>query len=184
MARRDKPAKQPATTTDSEAFREAKSACLRLLAVRPRTRADLAKALARKEFEPDVAERVLDRLEKARLIDDTEYAEMVVRSRHTYQGLGKRALRSELMQKGVDREVAEEAIAAIDGDAEEARARKLVRSRLRSLSNVDGTTAVRRLVGMLARKGYSEGMAYAVVREELATAGRETTLLDESPPST
>lgn len=48
-----------------------------------------------------------------------------------------------------------------------------MRKKLRSLSRVDDVTATRRLVGMLARKGYGSGMAFAVVRDELAQAGRE-----------
>ncbi|MGH3433647.1 MAG: regulatory protein RecX [Thermocrispum sp.] len=162
--------------------RAAKTACLRLLAVKPRTRADLAKALARKGFEPEVAEPVLDRLERAGLIDDAGYAEMLVRSRYAYQGLGRRALKSQLLRQGVDGAVAEGAVGAIGADDEEARGRELVRKRLRAMSGVSQEAAIRRLVGMLARKGYPAGLAYRVVREELAAAGRETSLLDLPAP--
>lgn len=164
----------------TDPVKKAKSDCLRLLAVKPRTRADLAKALARKGHEPDVAEQVLVRLEKARLIDDAEYADMLVRSRHTYQGLGRRALKSELVRKGVAATVADEAVGTIDAEQEEARARELVGKRVRSMASVDDTTATRRLVGMLARKGYPEGLAYRVVREALADAERDTSLLDQA----
>lgn len=165
--------------TGDDPFRKAKSDCLKLLAVKPRSRADLAKALARKGHESDVSEQVLDRLEKARLIDDADYADMVVRSRHTYQGLGRRALKSELVRKGVSAAVADEAVGALDSDDEELKARELVGKRVRRMTGVDDTTATRRLVAMLARKGYPEGLAYRVVREELASAERDTSLLDE-----
>jgi regulatory protein len=158
--------------------RKAKAAALRLLAVKPRTRADLARALARKGFEPEVVDSVLDRLERARLIDDAEYAEMMVRSRHAYQGLGRRALKSQLLRDGVEGEIAQEAVDMIDAEAEETRARELVRKRLRAMARVADDVAIRRLVGMLARKGYPQELAYRVVREELAEAGRETELLD------
>ncbi|WP_028849005.1 regulatory protein RecX [Thermocrispum municipale] len=158
--------------------RKAKAAALRLLAVKPRTRADLARALARKGFEPEVVDSVLDRLERARLIDDAEYAEMMVRSRHAYQGLGRRALKSQLLRDGVEGEIAQEAVDMIDAEAEETRARELVRKRLRAMARVADDVATRRLVGMLARKGYPQELAYRVVREELAEAGRETELLD------
>jgi regulatory protein len=181
MARASQRGKQQADTPVDPA-RKAKSECLRLLAVKPRTRADLAKALARKGFEPDVIEPVLEKLERARLIDDADYAEMLVRSRHTYNGLGRRALKSELLRQGVDGAVADEAVGMIGAEDEEARSRQLVRKRLPGLAGADQQTAVRRLVGMLARKGYPEGLAYRVVRQELADAGRETALLDELPP--
>ena len=70
--------------------------------------------------------------------------------------------------------MAREALDEIDPEDEEAAARALVRKKLRSLSRVDDTTATRRLVGMLARKGYGSGLAFAVVKEELATAGRDS----------
>lgn len=158
---------------------KAKDVCYRLLAARPRTRDELRKALARKGIDAEVADEVLGKFDKAGLIDDAQFAETWVRSRQTYQGLGKRALKSELLRKGVDRQIVEDTIEEVDPEAEEGRARALVCKRLRALSGVDEVTAVRRLVNMLARKGYSEGMAYRVVREELSAVGREATVLDD-----
>jgi regulatory protein len=154
---------------------QAKDICLRLLTVRPRTRVELAQALARKGVEEDVAERVLGRLDEVGLIDDAAFAEVWVRSRHNLQGLSRRALAVELRRKGVADESASEALAAVDAGAEEERARQLVRKRLRVLDNADEPTKIRKLVGMLARKGYSEGLAFRVVKDELRTS-----LLDET----
>ncbi|WP_083471673.1 regulatory protein RecX [Kibdelosporangium phytohabitans] len=161
---------------DPEAY--AKDVCLTLLTARPRTRAELYKALLRKEVSPEVAERVLGRLDQVGLIDDKAFAEMWVRSRHTYQGMGRKALSVELRRRGVDNDTAAEAVAAVDEDAEEERARLLVRKKLPSMRSADQQTKIRRLVGMLARKGYSQGLAYRVVKDELANVGDETDLLD------
>jgi regulatory protein len=157
----------------------AKDICLRLLQFRARTRAELAQALGRKGIEQGVIERVLGRLDEVGLIDDKGFAEVWVRSRHTYEGLGRRALAAELRRKGVDDAVTAEAVAAVDYDAEEERARQLVRKKLRTMSGADGSVQVRRLVGMLARKGYSQGMSYRVVREELREAGQDTAVIDD-----
>jgi regulatory protein len=138
----------------------------------------LKKALIKKEIGEEVAEQVLGRLDDVGLIDDKAFAEMYVRSRHAYQGMGKRALSIELRRKGVDNDTAAEAVAAVDEEAEEERARQLVRKRLPSMSTADNQAKIRRLVGMLARKGYSQGLAYRVVKDELATIGEETSLLD------
>lgn len=181
------PRKTDSTCSDREQPKDpahlARDLCYRLLTARPRTRVELRDALARKGIESEVAEDVLDKFNKAGLIDDTDFAESWVRSRHANQGLGRRALKSELLRKGVDKEIAEEAVGALDGTAEEERARALVRKRMRALGQVDETTVVRRLVGMLARKGYPEGLAYRVVREELAEAGRDASLLDDAQHS-
>ncbi len=154
---------------------QAKEICLRLLTARPRTRVELAQALTRKGVEADVVEQVLSRLDEVGLIDDAAFAEMWVRSRHGFQGLSRRALAVELRRKGVTDESAAEALASVDSDAEEERARQLVRKRLRALGGADETTKVRKLVGMLARKGYSEGLAYRVVKDEVRTS-----LLDDA----
>ncbi|MEV4314526.1 regulatory protein RecX [Actinocrispum sp. NPDC049592] len=156
----------------------AKDICLQLLTARPRTRLELRKALVRKGIEADVAEQVLGRLDDVGLIDDKAFAEMWVRSRHTYQGIGRRALSMELRRRGVDSETTAEAVAAVDSDAEEERARQLVRKRLPSMGAADQQTKIRRLVGMLARKGYAQGLAYRVVKDELQNVGEETNLLD------
>ncbi|HEV2782983.1 MAG TPA: regulatory protein RecX [Actinophytocola sp.] len=159
----------------------AKDICLRLLTVRPRTRAELQQALARKGIDGEVIEGVLGRLDAIGLVDDRSFAEVWVRSRHTYEGLGRRALAAELRRKGVEESVTAEAVAAIDYGAEEERARQLVRKKLRTLGGADDAVRVRRLVGMLARKGYSQGMSFRVVRDELRSADADTDLLDDAP---
>ena len=156
----------------------AREICLRLLTAQPRTRAQLHQALLRAAISEEVAERVLGRFDEIGLIDDAAFAEMWVRSRHTYQGMGRRALSVELRRKGVSDEVAAEAVAAVDDESEEQRARELVRKRLRTLGGVDEQARIRRLVGVLARKGYPQGLAFRVVREELRAAGDDTDLLD------
>ena len=83
-------------------------------------------------------------------------------------GLARRALAQELRRKGIDDEIAREALDEIDPDDEAAAARELVRKKLRPMRGARRhATATRRLVGMLARKGYPPGLAFAVVREEL-----------------
>jgi regulatory protein len=164
---------------EAEEQRKARDICYALLTARARSRQELYDALLRKEISPGVAEVVLGKFDRAGLIDDAQFAEMWVRSRHTYNGLGRRALVMELRRKGVADEVVAEAVAAVDSEAEEERARELVRKRLRTLSGVDETTKIRRLVGALARKGYAEGLAYRVVRDELRAAGAEASAMDE-----
>lgn len=156
----------------------AREICLRLLTVRPRSRAELASALGRKGIEPDVADRVLGRLSDVGLINDTAFAEMVVESGHRHRLMGRRALSAELRRRGVADETAVEAVAAIDSSDEERAARQLVERKLRSMSALDDPTRIRRLVGMLARRGYSEGLAYRVVRDTLREQGSSTELPD------
>ncbi|WP_084522624.1 recombination regulator RecX [Nocardia inohanensis] len=153
---------------------QAKDVCLRLLTDRARSRSELATKLADKGYSEAIANKVLDRLAEVGLIDDAAFAQQWVQSRHTYSGKGKRALAQELKRKGVAQEDAEEALSAISSDDEHARATDLVRRKLRTLPrDLDREKAIRRLVGMLARRGYNSGTAYAVVKAELAGAGND-----------
>ena len=114
------------------------------------------------------------RFDEVGLIDDAAFAAQWVRSRHVVRGLGRRALAVELRRRGVADDVAGEALSGIDVQAETERARGLVERKLRNLpiGTPDARAATaRRLVGMLARKGYGAGTAYAVVREVLADRG-------------
>ena len=133
-----------------------------------RSRAELAGKLARKRVPPDVAEGLLDRFEEVGLVDDAAFARDWVQSRQAGRGLARRALAVELRRKGVDPEVVSDAVSAVDPDDERTAARELVRRKLRSLERFDQPTQLRRLVGMLARKGYPSSVAFQVVREELA----------------
>jgi regulatory protein len=144
--------------------------CLRQLDARARTRAELAAYLSRKGVPLEPAGRVLDRFAQVGLIDDSALAESFVESRHREAGLGRRALTQKLRQRGVADDVIETAVAVVDSEAELTAARDLVRRRLRSVATLEPQVQARRLVGMLARKGYPPGLAYQVVRERLAEA--------------
>jgi regulatory protein len=141
-----------------------------------RSRQELSDRLARKNVPEDVATRLLDRFEEVGLIDDDAFARAWIASRQPGKGLARRALAQELRRKGIDDEVAREALDEVDPADEEAAARALVRKKLRTLTHVDDEVATRRLVGLLARKGYSPGLSLAVARQELdADESRRTT---------
>jgi regulatory protein len=149
----------------------AREICLRLLTARSRSRAELAAALARRGIPADVVERVLSRFGQVGLIDDRAFAEAFVVSRHGARGLARRALSVELRQRGIDPATASAALQGLDERTEEATARAMVARRLPGTAGLDPAARARRLVGMLARKGYPADLSYRVVREELAADG-------------
>jgi regulatory protein len=150
----------------------AREICLRQLAVRPRTRAELARELARREISAEVITEVLDRYDEVGLIDDAAFARAWVSSRHHGRGLARRALANELRQRGVDAEVANDALESLDEDAEATTARALVDRKLRTAHGTPDAI-FRRLVGMLARKGYPAGVAIRAVKDALAARDAE-----------
>ncbi|MFI9642958.1 regulatory protein RecX [Micromonospora sp. NPDC051925] len=174
------------TTTESTSVAESTSAgptprdeaevareiCLRQLAVRPRTRAELAGALAKKGISDEVSAQVLDRYDEVGIIDDAAFARAWVSSRHNGRGLARRALANELRQRGVDGEVASEALDELDEETEAETARALVDRKLRTARG-EPDAVFRRLVGMLARKGYPPGLAIRAVKDALAAQSAE-----------
>ena len=133
----------------------------------------MADLLAARDIPDDVAEAVLDRFTEVGLIDDAAFARAWVSSRQSGRGLARRALSAELRAKGVDAEVAAVAVEAVDDDDERETARRLVDRKVGAMRRLDRATATRRLMGMLARKGYSGGLAAAVVREALDADGAD-----------
>ena len=152
----------------------AKGICLRLLTGSARTRKQLADALRKREIPDEVAEEVLSRFEEVGLIDDTAFADAWVESRHRGRGLARRALAMELRSRGVDQAVVAEAVDRLDPEREAATARELVERKLRPTRGLDRQVRIRRLAGMLARRGYSEGLALRVVREVLDAEAEES----------
>ncbi len=163
----------PPSTSEPAREEQARALCLRLLTARARTRAELSGQLAKRGYPDDVRDRVLDRLAAVGLVDDTDFARQWVSSRRAKAGKSRRALAAELHTRGVDNEVITAALAGIDAGAERDRAEQLVRSKLRretalAQDGKDTARVGRRLVAMLARRGYSQNLASEVVLAELA----------------
>ncbi|MFG3094066.1 recombination regulator RecX [Streptomyces sp. NPDC048202] len=167
------------TARDADPAEKARNICLRLLTGTPRTRKQLADALRKREIPDEVAEEVLSRFEEVGLINDSAFADAWVESRHHGRGLARRALARELRTKGVDSALIDEAVGQLDSEQEEATAHELVDRKLRATRGLDRDKRLRRLAGMLARKGYPEGMALRVVRQALEEEGEDTEFLAE-----
>ena len=161
------PADGPADDEMADPEAVARGICLRALTGAAKTRQQLAELLDRKDVPPEAAEAVLDRFTEVGLIDDAAFAAAWVTSRQAGRGLARRALTQELRTKGVDGEVAAAAVAELDPQLEWDTARRLVQRKAPAMRRLDRVTAERRLIGMLARKGYGGGLAGIVVREAL-----------------
>jgi len=148
-----------------EAADAAKQVLLRRLSHAPRTRKELAKDLKDKDISDEVANVALDRFEEVGLINDQALASNYVASQHQRKGLGKNALRQQLRAKGISDEVALEAISQITDDQEFQAAFALACKKIRSLQRDDAKTQLRKIVNVLARKGYSSNLAFRVAKE-------------------
>ncbi|SCX59925.1 RecX family protein [Klenkia marina] len=163
----------------------AKQICLTALTGASRTRQQLADLLAARDIPADVAESVLERFTEVGLVDDAAFAAAWVSSRQSARGLSRRALADELRRKGVDKEVAEVALEAVDPQDEWETARALVARKVPGMRRLDHATATRRLTALLGRKGYGPGLSSWVVREALEADGKAEDAAaeaDDAPP--
>jgi regulatory protein len=153
----------------------AKDRALMLLAVRWRSRQEIRRRLRSAGFEPEDVEQALEDLENAGLIEDHRFARELVRDQVGRRLVGNRSIRANLLQKGVAREVVDQALEEAGGEAE--RAGKLARRRARRLAGLEADAAYRRLYGLLLRSGYGQGTARdacrAALREVMPGNGAE-----------
>lgn len=163
--REDRPA---ASSLPADPESVARSILLRQLTASAKSRAQLTQALADRNVDAAVAERVLDRFAQVGLIDDRAFAVQWVESRTRTRGLSRRALQAELSRKGIAADDQASALALLSDDDQLEAARGFARKRASGLSNLDEGVAVRRLAGALARRGHPAGLCLEVAREVLA----------------
>ena len=157
---------------ETDPYTRAKTIVYNQLAYSAKTRGQLRKKLQSEGFEAELIEPLLDKFEAAKLIDDAEYAQTFVAQKSRTKKLSRAALRRELAERGVRGEEAESALAQRTDEQEREDAAELVRKKLRpgmDLSDrAEKDKVTRRLLGMLARRGYSSSVSMSVIREELA----------------
>lgn len=165
---------------ETDPYTRAKTIVYNQLAYSAKTRGQLRKKLQSEGFEAELIEPLLDKFEAAKLIDDAEYAQSFVAQKSRTKKLSRAALRRELAERGVRGEEAENALAQRTDEQEREDAAELVRKKLRpgmALSDrAEKDRVTRRLLGMLARRGYSSSVSMSVIREELAAYGAEDEL--------
>ncbi|BAS19515.1 regulatory protein RecX [Rothia mucilaginosa] len=165
---------------ETDPYTRAKTIVYNQLAYSAKTRGQLRKKLQAEGFDTELIEPLLDKFEAAKLIDDAEYAQTFVAQKSRTKKLSRAALRRELAERGVRGEEAENALAQRTDEQEREDAAELVRKKLRlgmDLSDrAEKDRVTRRLLGMLARRGYSSSVSLSVIREELAAYGAEDEL--------
>lgn len=122
--------------------------------------------LAQRGVDPATVEETLERFTGRGWIDDAVLAEQLLYAGTSRKGQGRRAIAQTLTQRGISRDVAEAALATLpDDDAE--RALEYARSKAHGLRSYDLETALRRLTGQLARRGYSGSVSSTAARTAL-----------------
>jgi regulatory protein len=154
----------------------ATEAALVFLSYRPRSEKEVRDRLRRGGFEQDAIEHAIARLHEWRYLDDADFARRWVENRTAHRPRGRRLLQQELRHKGIDVEIARDAIDDADLD-ETGAAEALARRRLPAYAGDEPAAIRRRLGAYLARRGYG----YDIIRVALDRAlGESEELVDES----
>lgn len=147
---------------------KAKDAALRLLAIRPRSRKELARRLQKKGYGAAEIESVLHQLQEENLLDDERFARLYAEHRLTSRHIGQRMLLAELLQKGINRTVAQSVVNEITGDdREKIEARVFAEKKLRLLSKGTALQRKKKLYDALSRRGFSPEVVREVLRNLL-----------------
>lgn len=156
----------------AEAAEGAYRAALAMLAVRPRTRKEMAKALRRKGYAPEAAAACLERLVRGGFLDDAALAGRIAAYRVTGQRKGRLLVRHELLERGVAREDAEAALAGVSEEEEREAALAFARKRLPQVRAKSALERRHKLMAMLLRRGFPKSLAREAVHEAMSEASR------------
>lgn len=122
--------------------------------------------MKRRGVPQEATDEVLDRFTELGLVDDRAFSEQVVEGQQRRMR-SRRALRHELATKGVHPEIITEVLDGVDDDDEFAAAVAFARKRAAATTGLDAAVRRRRILGGLARRGFSGSVAYRAVDEAL-----------------
>jgi regulatory protein len=153
-----------------EVRRRAEEVLVRKLRAKQLSVAEARSVLRENDLDRDSIEDVVDDFQRRSYLDDRTLASLLVTSGSERKGQGRIALARSLTQRGIPRDIIDDALEELpDDDAE--RALEFARSKAAGMSRLDFDTALRRLHGQLARRGYGGSVAMSAARTALSEVG-------------
>jgi regulatory protein len=144
-----------------------KTAALKLLSYRARSRKEMAEKLQRKGFDSAQIDDVINFLETAGLINDKALAADLFRYSVEKKSLGKKGIRVFLASRGIERELIDKTLSTHSPESEENAALEFVQRKLKILKRYPPEVIKRRLWGMLQRRGFSSEMVNKTINSVL-----------------
>lgn len=137
---------------------------MRYLAGRPHTVAEIHRHLRSKRFDPVAIDQAIDRLRAQRYVDDEAFARWWVEQRERFKPRGDRALKSELLQKGVSRDVVDIVLGERAPDADVEQAKRALSRPLTRWATLPPAERKRKIHTYLAARGFDYGTIEEVMR--------------------
>lgn len=145
-------------------------ALLRRLRTRQLSVSEARTMLRDSEVDAEGIDELLDSFARHGYLDDAALADSLVYAAVERKGQGRAAIAPLLTKRGIPREVADAALATLPDDEAE-RALDFARTKARVLGSRDRETALRRLTGQLARRGYPSSVSLSAARQALDEVG-------------
>lgn len=145
----------------------AKAVALKYLSYRARTEKEVRAKLVQKGFEENVVDAVIERLYALHYLDDAAYARSFVSGRFRNRGYGPARIRGDLMRRGIDRSLIEEALGEVLEPEEtfETAKEQAEKRWARLASEPDPAKRRKKLSDFLVRRGYSYDIVRRVLEE-------------------
>jgi SOS response regulatory protein OraA/RecX len=155
-----------------EAREDAYRAALAMLERKSRTSRELSEALKRKGYAADIIQGCIERLQARRMLDDSAYARRYAEQKAATQRKGRKLIRQELLQRGIAKDEADRALAALDANVEQEAADALARKKW---PQTKGEPIERKwkVAAFLLRRGYPNAVVRAAVEKAMAEAGEQ-----------
>lgn len=147
-------------------YAQAKKTAMNMLAMRDHSSDELRTKLLKRDLMPEAIDVLIEKLQNSRLLNDEEFAHRFARAQRENRKLSRSVLKRELSKKGISPELASDAVADIDG--EEELAREVAEKKAASTRRLDYAVRERRILGMLARRGFPSAICIKVTRDVLA----------------
>ena len=151
---------RPAATTSGDPYEVA----VRYLAGRPHTVAEIHRHLRGKRFDAAAIAHAIDRLRAQRYVDDEAFARWWVEQRERFKPRGDRALRTELLQKGVSRDVVDLVLGERAPDADVELAKRALSRPMTRWETLPAPERKRKIHTYLAARGFDYGTIEEVIR--------------------
>ena len=133
---------------------KAKNYAFDLLVRRSYSRKELQNKLTQRGFTEEAITATMETLERLEYIKDEKYARDWVDSRRRLKPKGKKALRMELMRKGIDKGTIERILSEIDDSEEYTMALELAQKQMNRYKSIEKYVARRRLYNFLMSRGF------------------------------
>jgi regulatory protein len=156
---------------------KARQSAIRFITYRPRSATEVERNLRKKGFVEPVVSEVIERLQRVGLIDDLAFARYWLEQRETFKPRSQMALRLELQQKGVSRNVIEEVLAELD---ETAAAQQAAAKQARRWTGLPEREFRLKLGQFLQRRGFNYEIIRQVTNEMWQSLTTDTTDIDHT----